>query len=90
MPGVQDPYNPFSYVMTTRKSSLDALMEVRIGLEGHGVVLATDRANGRDLLFLQKLFSELTENHPDREKSLNADIKFHMGIAFATPKFSLY
>lgn len=84
MPGAQDPYNPFSYVMTPRKSSLDELMEVRIGLEGYGVFLATERANDQDILFLQQSFSEFTKDQPDREKSLNADIKFHMGIAFAT------
>lgn len=84
MPVPQDPHNPFSYVMTPRKSSLDELMEVRIGLESYGVVLDTERAEDRDLLFLQQSFSEFTKDQPDREKAINADIKSHMGIAFAT------
>jgi len=84
MPEPQDPHNPFSYVMTPRKSSLDELMEVRIGLEGHGVVLAAERADEKDILFLQQSLSELTEDQPNREKARNADVKFHMGIAFAT------
>lgn len=84
MPTPQDPHNPFSYIMTPRKSSLDELMEVRIGLECHGVVLAAERADDNDVLFLRKSLSELTEDQPNREKARNADLKFHMGIAFAT------
>ena len=84
MPEPQDPHNPFSYIMTPRKSSLDELMEVRIGLESHGVVLAAERADSRDILFLQQSLTELTEDRPNREKARDADIKFHMGIAFAT------
>lgn len=84
MPEPQDPHNPFSYIMTPHKSSLDELMEVRIGLETHGVVLAAERGNDQDILFLKQSLSELTEDQPNREKARNADIKFHMGIAFAT------
>lgn len=80
----QDPHNPFSYIMTPRKSSLDELMEVRIGLECHGVVLATERADDKDITFLRQSLQELTEDNPNREKARDADIKFHMGIAFAT------
>lgn len=83
-PEPHDPHNPFSYIMTPRKSSLDELMEVRIGLESHGVVLATQRANDRDIQFLEKSLSELTKGKPNREKARNADVNFHMGIAFAT------
>lgn len=84
MPDRQDPHNPFSSVMTPRKSSLDELMEVRIGLETHGVALAAERGDDRDILFLQQSLHELTEDQPNREKARNADAKFHMGIAFAT------
>ena len=84
MPDVQDQHNPFSSIMTPRKSSLDELMEVRIGLETHGVALAAERASDRDILYLQQSLSELTEGQPNREKARNADAKFHMGIAFAT------
>ncbi len=80
----QDSHNPFSYIMTPRKSSLDELMEVRIGLECHGVVLATERADDQDIAFLQQSLEELTEDEPNREKARDADMKFHMGIAFAT------
>ncbi len=84
IPGSEDPHNPFAYIMTPRKSSLDELMEVRIGLECHGAVLAADRANEQDISFLEQALSELTENQPCRGKARDADIKFHMGIAYAT------
>lgn len=84
IPVPQDSHNPFSNIMTPRKSSLDELMEVRIGLESYGVLLATERAVDQDLVFLKQAYVELSEEQPDKEKALNADIKFHMGIAFAT------
>lgn len=84
MPVPQDSHNPFSYIMTPRKSSLSELLEVRIGLEGYGVRLATERAGEKDVYFLQQAHAELSEVNPDKEKALDADIKFHMGIAFAT------
>lgn len=84
MPESQDQHNPFSCIMTPRKSSLDELMEVRIGLESHAVALAAERADERDVFFLHQALLELTEEQPNREKARDADIKFHMGIAFAT------
>jgi len=84
LPEAKDPHNPFAYVMTPRKSSLDELMEVRIGLECHGVAIAAQRANDKDILFLEKAMAELLEDQPNRKKARNADIKFHMGIAYAT------
>ena len=84
LPLLQDPHNPFSYVMTPRKSSLDELMEVASGLESYGVFLARERADDRKLLFLQQSFSEFTKAQPDRKKERDAYIKFLMGIAFAT------
>lgn len=84
LPQVKDPYNPFSYVMTPGKSSLDELMEVRIGIECHGVALAAKRANHKDINFLEKAFQELTAGEPSRQSARDADMKFHMGIAQAT------
>jgi len=84
LPQAKDPHNPFSYVMTPGKSSLDELMEVRIGLECHGVALAAERATHKDILFLEEAFAELTSGDPAGSSTRNADMKFHMGIAYAT------
>lgn len=84
LPEPKDPHNPFSYIMTPWQSSLDELMEVRIGLECHGVALAAERADHRDIIFIEKAFSELTEGNPNKKTARDADIKFHMGLAYAT------
>lgn len=84
LPAARDPNSPFTYMMTPGRSSLDELMEVRIGLECQGVALAAERANEMDIAFLELAFSEMNEWQPDREKAKDADMKFHMGIAYAT------
>jgi DNA-binding FadR family transcriptional regulator len=83
LPEIGDSHNPFAYVMTPGKSSLDELLEVRIGLEGHGVSIAAERATDEDIAFLEVSFSELSKGQPSPE-TVEADIKFHMGIAYAT------
>lgn len=83
LPEAGDTHNPFAYVMTPGKSSLDELLEVRIGLEGHGVSMAAERATEQDIAFLELSFAELSKGKPRRE-TVEADIRFHMGIAYAT------
>ncbi len=84
LPEARDAANPFAYVMSPGQSSLDELMEVRIGLECQGVALAAERANEMDITFLEMAFSEMNDWQPDRDKAKEADMKFHMGIAYAT------
>jgi DNA-binding FadR family transcriptional regulator len=84
LPQAKDPYNPFSYAMTPGKSTLDELMEVRIGLECHGVALAAERADDKDIYFLEQAFAELTGAESSQNGARDADMKFHMGIAYAT------
>lgn len=84
LPEARDPADPFAYVMSPGQSSLDELMEVRIGLECQGVALAAERANEMDITFLEMAFSEMNDWQPDRDRAKDADMKFHMGIAYAT------
>ncbi len=83
IPESGDSHNPFAYVMTPGQSSLDELLEVRIGLECHGVSIAAERATDQDIAFLESSFTELSKGQPN-QKVVDADIKFHMGIAYAT------
>ena len=76
-------HNPFAYVMHPGKSSLDELLEVRIGLECHGVSIAAKRATDQDIAFMESSFAELSKGQPSHEQ-VEADIKFHMGISYAT------
>ena len=73
-----------AYVLNLGMNSLDDLMEVRIGLECQGVELAALRADDRDIAFLQVAFEEMSFAQPDSKKARDADMKFHMGIAYAT------
>jgi len=84
LPAAGPLHDPFVYVMSPGQSSLDELMEVRIGLECQGVALAAERATEMDIAFLELAFSEMHSWQPDREKAKDADMKFHMGIAYAT------
>lgn len=84
LPEVREPYTPFASVMSPGQSSLDELMEVRIGLECQGVALAAERADEMDIAFLELAFSEMNRRQPDRQKARDADMRFHMGIAYAT------
>ncbi len=84
LPAAGPAHDPFVYVMSPGQSSLDELMEVRIGLECQGVALAAERATEMDIAFLELAFSEMHSWQPDREKAKEADMKFHMGIAYAT------
>lgn len=84
LPEARPLHDPFAYVMSPGQSSLDELMEVRIGLECQGVALAAERANEMDITFLELAFAEMNDWQPDREKAKDADMKFHMGIAYAT------
>lgn len=84
LPEARPPHDPFVYLMSPGQSSLDELMEVRIGLECQGVALAAERANAMDIAFLELAFAEMHNWQPDREKAKDADMRFHMGIAYAT------
>ncbi|WP_320169644.1 FCD domain-containing protein [Maridesulfovibrio sp.] len=81
---IQNSTNLFSAVITPQKSSLDELLEVRLGLETYGVGLAVERADMRDVQYMKEALNELTMGRPDKKKAQEADIKFHMGIAFAS------
>lgn len=84
LPEASNPDFSSAYVMNLGISTLDELMEVRIGIECQGVALAAERADDRDIGFLELAYDELSQAHPDRKKAREADMKFHMGIAYAT------
>ena len=84
LPEASPPHDPLVYTISPGHSSLDELMEVRIGLECQGVALAAERATEMDLAFLELAFSEMHSSQADREKAKDADMRFHMGIAYAT------
>ncbi|UZP66474.1 FadR family transcriptional regulator [Desulfovibrio mangrovi] len=84
LPHAQAPHNPFPHIMLPSSASLDELMEVRIGLESHGVALAAQKADERDIAYLRDALADLMDGEPDSARSRDSDIRFHIGIALAT------
>ncbi len=80
-----DANNPFASVISSGRSSIDELLEYRIGLGSHGVTLAAERATESDIKFLESVHEGAGKRgSTDPQMETEADIAFHMGIAYAT------
>jgi GntR family transcriptional repressor for pyruvate dehydrogenase complex len=60
------------------------LLEVRLGLESNSVALAAQRATEEDIRELEKSLQEMTVAIEEGNLGSDADITFHMAIAYAT------
>lgn len=76
--------NPFANIISSGRSSVDELLEFRIGLGTHGVTLAAERATDSDIKFLESVMERSGKSGLSAEEETEADIAFHMGIAYAT------
>ncbi len=76
--------NPFSTVTTYNNDSIYDLLEVRAGLESHGVVLAVERATDQDIQFMEEALSKNAGGVQNKNSARDADVAFHLGIAYAT------
>ncbi|BHH84174.1 FadR/GntR family transcriptional regulator [Desulforhopalus sp. 52FAK] len=81
---VSDSNNPFAAIISPGKSTVDELLEFRIGLGLHGSTLAAERATEADIIFLEETLSRNENEVLSAEAETEADIAFHMGIAYAT------
>jgi GntR family transcriptional repressor for pyruvate dehydrogenase complex len=76
--------NPFANIISSGRSSVDELLEFRIGLGTHGVTLAAERATESDIKFLESVMEGAGKSGSNVQAETEADIAFHMGIAYAT------
>lgn len=76
--------NPLAALINGQNASLMDLLEVRLGLECNAVALAAQRAVEEDIHELEKSVQEMGSGVADGKVGTNADIKFHMAIAYAT------
>ena len=76
--------NPFANIISSGRSTVDELLEYRIGLGTHGVTLAAERATDSDIKFLESVMERSGKSVLSVEEETEADIAFHMGIAYAT------
>jgi GntR family transcriptional repressor for pyruvate dehydrogenase complex len=76
--------NPLSAILQGPESSLEDLLEVRMGLEGQSAILAAQRATPEDVRILGNALRAMLTQNQAGELGIEEDVTFHMGIAYAT------
>lgn len=76
--------NPLTALMDVHDVSLEDLLEVRLGLECNAVALAARRATEEDIHELEQSVEDMIEAVNEGKLGSDADISFHMAIAYAT------
>ncbi len=79
--GQQD--NPLSSVLGD-DISVQELLEFRLGLECNAAVLAARKATSEDIVHLNAVMEEMGQMVKEGSMGHEEDVRFHMGIAFAT------
>ncbi|MEJ2038326.1 MAG: FadR/GntR family transcriptional regulator [Desulfosarcinaceae bacterium] len=80
-PGQSD--NPLKSVLGD-DISIQELLEFRLGLECNAAVLAARKATSEDIVYLDGIMEEMTRLVAEGTMGHEADVRFHMGIAYAT------
>lgn len=76
--------NPLAAAMASEDATLGDLLEVRMGLECNSAALAAQRAQDKDIEFMEKSLAEMREEVKAGRLGSEADTAFHMAIAYAT------
>lgn len=76
--------NPLAAFINGQDASLMDLLEVRLGLECNAVALAARRASEEDIREIEKSVEEMTAAIKEGHLGSDADISFHMAIAYAS------
>jgi GntR family transcriptional repressor for pyruvate dehydrogenase complex len=67
-----------------RDLSLADLLEVKLGLECNGAIMAARRATEEDLRDMEKSLVDMESRISSGEAGSNANLAFHMAVAYAT------
>ena len=76
--------NPVAIAMESEDASLEDLLEVRMGLECNAAAFAAARAQKEDIRLLEISLEEIKAEVESGRLGTQADVAFHMAIAFAT------
>ncbi|MBW2596046.1 MAG: FadR family transcriptional regulator [Deltaproteobacteria bacterium] len=76
--------NALAAVMKGKNVSIEDLLEVRIGLECNATYLAAERASEKDIYLMEQSIKTLEKSTEDGIMNAEADVSFHMAIAYAT------
>ena len=79
---LDSPYQVWLDQMRARAGELDAILDLRIALEGHGAYLAAQRRSTADLKALGRAISDI-EGSSSRAGFRLADAHFHAGVVAA-------
>lgn len=76
-------HNPLAAIIG-RETSLEDLLEVRMGLEAQSALLAAERATPEDIQRLEEILAAMEEEYQEGRLGIEQDVAFHMGLAYAT------
>ena len=76
-------HNPLAAIIG-RETSLEDLLEVRMGLEAQSALLAAERATPEDIQRLEENLAAMEEEYGEGRLGIEQDVAFHMGLAYAT------
>ncbi len=76
--------NPFAAAMAVEHAQLEDLLEVRMGLECHTAGLAAQRADAKDISFLEKSIDDMRLEVKSGRLGTEADVSFHMALSYAS------
>jgi len=77
-------HNPLAAIVDRRETSLEDLLEVRMGLEAQSAMLAAERATPEDIQRLEETLAAMEAEHVKGSLGIEDDVAFHMGLAYAT------
>lgn len=77
-------YNPLAAIVDRQATSLEDLLEVRMGLEAQSALLAAERATPEDIQKLEETLAAMEAEHVAGRLGIDQDVAFHMGLAYAT------
>lgn len=81
---VNSSNNPVALAMESENASLEDLLEVRMGIECSAAAYAANRAEPEDIRLIEISLEELKTEFESGRLGTQADVAFHMAIAYAT------
>jgi len=76
--------NPLAAIIDRQETSLEDLLEVRMGLEAQSASLAAERATPEDMQRLEEILAAMEGEYVEGRLGIEEDVAFHMGLAYAT------
>jgi GntR family transcriptional repressor for pyruvate dehydrogenase complex len=76
--------SPFAMAMENQDATLIDLLEVRMGMECNAAALAAQRADEKDIRFLEKSLRDMQSDVKGGQLGNEPDVSFHMAISYAT------